>query len=221
MTAAGSRRVRAYRLVLPAEWLRVPLDAAAFERFARRQRRRLAAEATWSRPAQRQFANVLQELRNSAVRHGVVLAAVSVSAGGAGAAQVVRAAACMLATVDRSALATTLPLTVHTLLAAAARSGGGIEVDPPAAIELPGGAAVRLVRHHVDSTDGRVHLLGAYYLIPHGDGARAAVLTLTTPNVELGNSMLAEFARIAGTLRLLTAAEPAQVDPADATVVAA
>ena len=221
MTSSDAARVRAYRLDLPAAWVRVPLDAVAFERFARWQRRRLAAEAAWSRPAQRRFAVVLQQLRNDAARHGVALASVWASASGADTAQGVRAATCMLATVDRSALATTLPLTVHTLLAAVTRSGGGIDVEPPAAIELPGGAAVRLVRHHTDPTDGRVQLLGAHYLFPHGDGARAAVLNLATPNVELGDPMLAEFARIAGTLRLLNPAQRARADPADAAVVAA
>lgn len=214
-----SRRVDSYGLALPNEWQRIPLDRAKFEQFARQQRSRLAGRGDLSRTGQRQFEVVLRQLRNDCVRRGVVLVSVFAAAIDAEARETgLLAATCTLATLDQAGLATALPLTVNTLLAATARSRRAIDVAPPDAVDLAGGRAVRLVRlHRVGGEDG-ARVLAEHYLLPHGDGQRAAVLSLATPNVEFCDPMRALFGEVANTLRTFAGDEPTDVT-GDATRV--
>lgn len=213
--------VDSYGLALPAVWRRIPLDREGFERFVGNQRRQLAETGELSRTAQRRFEVLLRQLRNDCARHGVVLVAVYAATAGSSPdrAQVeLLAATCTLATLDQPRLGTSLPLTANTLLAAAARGNSGADVEPPVIVDLPGGRAVRLVRRQrigqvqadEREVDG-VDVLAEHYLLPHGDGRRAALLSLATPNVECGDAMRALFRELANTLRTFAGDAPTDV----------
>ncbi|HWL45400.1 MAG TPA: hypothetical protein VNQ73_20830 [Ilumatobacter sp.] len=217
--------VDSFGLALPPEWVCLPLDAPAFERFARQQRRTLADRGELSRPAQRRHELVIRQLRNDCVRQGVTLAAVFATPldAGAGQAPDLLAATCTLSTLTQTGLATDLPLTVHTILAATSRTDRGdtadiADLEPPAAVDLPGGPAVKLVRMHrvggdnADGTSG-VRLLAEHFLVPYDQGRRAAALTFATPNIEFAGPLRALFDELANTLRLFAGDDPTDPTP--------
>lgn len=205
--------VDSFGLALPPEWVRLPLDPHEFERFARRQRRAMAAHGSLSRPAQRQFELVLRQLRNDCARHDVSLVAVFATpvAGERGTPPALLAATCTLAVLTQRGLATDLPLTVHTVLAALTRGAdaGCADVERPVAVELPAGSAVKLVRRHRAGPDpGALELFAEHFLVPYDDGRRAAALSLATPNVDLADAMRGLFDELANSLRLFAGGQP-------------
>lgn len=183
-------------VVLPAAWVRVPLDQAAFEAFVDAQLADVPVDAPWRRPLEQTLRRFHAACRDA----GAVLAAVLVLAD----ADEPVVATCTLATLTQAALGTALPLTAHTVAAALASAG-----HTPQLVDLPCARAVRIARQE-GSTVAGVDAPAAsveHTLVPFDDGRRVAVLTCGTPSTGYTDALQGLFAEVA---RSLTVRSPAR-----------
>ena len=211
--------VDSFGIVLPVDWMQVPLESAEFEQFVRGQRRRLAADGELSATASRQFELLMRQMRNDALREKVTLAATmivvladSVDDAGEPVESGLLTAVCTISTIDRHDLGSELPLTVNTIAAAMGRTppvgDDGVEIsnlEPPEIIELTEGRAVKLVRLHryPTATIGEtLPVFAQHVLVPFDDGQRAAVVTFSSVTPRYAKPLSRLFDRMTETFRM-------------------
>lgn len=183
-------------VVLPSEWMRVPLDVPEFEAFVSDHLARLDANGS-SQPVPRdRVEQALRQLHAGCRRGDVGLAAIMTLT--VGADPVV--ATCTLMALTQQALGTRLPLTAHTLAAALSRTA-----DAHALVDLPCGQAARVARQTMTPAgpDGTaVPVYVEHTLVPFDGGRQAAALTCSALNTHHIAAMSELFGAIADSLRL-------------------
>lgn len=224
--------IDAFRVNLPESWREVPADAAAVERALEQ----LATTDEWGRLErieQRRVELFMRRLAEDARVSGVRFAAVFLelvdsggevddveserSGGAASSTPQSLLAGCTATVFDRAALALELPLTAEVLQAAMSmeRDGDhGIDLEPPATVELMSGPAVRLVRIAAPNSGSSVPMkcFVETYLIPVPEEYdRVIVVQFVTPNIEDSRAFSELFAAIADNVKLYRADEPTTV----------
>lgn len=208
-----------FGIALPDDWFRIPLEGDEFETFANQQRRRIRVELDLSPTGARQFELLIRQLRNDCRREHVTLAAVMAlgieqpsTLDGTDVDPGLLTAACTISSIDRTDMGSELPLTVNTIAAAMSRtpeSDDGIEItnlEKPSITELPAGQAVRLVRtqtHPPSAVLGeRLTMFAQHYLVPFGEGQRAAVVTFTSASPQYARPLSKLFEQMIRTFRM-------------------
>lgn len=211
--------VDTFGIVLPEDWMRIPLEADEFEAFARGQRRRLSGDGEMSRTAARQFELLLRQLRGDALREHVTLAAsmiVLLDDSPDDEGETVEAglltAACTISSIDRCSMGSDLPLTVNTIAAAMGRTppvdDDGAEIsnlEPPEIVDLPAGQTVRLVRLHrypTSEVGEQLNVFAQHFFVPFGDGQRSALASFSSVTPEYARPLSRLFDHMMETFRM-------------------
>lgn len=231
--AADQDAVEAIGIGLPREWAAFPLSRAAFDTHIRQQARDLRAagasiaEVRRHELLTRQLSELLlaEDARYAATLTAVVASETPDDATTSSAPDEIGmdaepeevsllAAAVAIFVRDRSSLGAPSPLTTDMLLHGLSSEDASdrvLDLDPPEAVVLPAGRAVRLARLHRSYVDGNpipMESIAQTYLIPFDRGQKLCTLQFVTPNVEQGGAFSRLFEAGARTLRFFRPGEP-------------
>lgn len=219
---------------VPAEWIELPIEREAFDRFTSALRRRWVDNG-WDRTTQRQAEVLLGRIRRDLLRNGVQfialyvddpsdeLAEAAVPMPGEEPSEEEREivmATCTLGTYSKEMLGATANLTVGNLMLSLSRSATKdatdadsptykriVDLQPPRIHRMPLGRSVRLRRLYELLTPGMLpqRFYGESFLTPiGGDGAECVITHFTTLNLGLSGLFSELFEKIAGTITTWT-----------------
>lgn len=208
-----------YGLIVPQQWIEIPVEDEGFARYTRDLRRKLAAVEGWNKTAERRLEVLFSQLRNDLAVGNVRMAAVWAQGieepnGDPG----IMIAGLALSRLVAAELAPNAPsVSTDRLVASLSQpstAGDGeriVDLEPPAKIVLPhAGEAVRLKRMY-ERELSLLETLRYYaqsYLVPHDDGAAICVMQFTTLNVEEASLLDELFEAIAQSLRIFGPDDP-------------
>ena len=214
-------RADCYGIGIPPGWAAHPLDPEAFGRSVRDLQRDLTANGVRRSDARRlelMQRQMQQQLLADNVQYIATLASKAPGLEAADDAQPsALLAALVITSKTRSELGSPVPMTPGLLVrgfgGSSASTDGGIELEPPAEVELPAGRAVRLVRYHSHTVPNgdrseRIEFYERTHLVPHDDGERLCIVQMVTPTVEYTEPMSELFDAIAATVRIYYPGEP-------------
>lgn len=217
--ATSTTQADSYGLVVPQQWVEIPVDDEGFDRYSRDLRRQLAALDGWNKTAERRLDLLFSQLRNDIAVGNVRMAAVWAQAiedlnGEPG----IMIAGVALSKLVAAELTPNVPsvstdrLMVSLSQPSSAADGERIvDLEAPARIVLAhAGEAVRLKRMYERelSVLDTLRYYAQSYLVPHDDGAAICVVQFTTLNVEEASLLDELFEAIAQSLRIFGPDDP-------------
>lgn len=219
MSDTTTTEADSYGLVVPRQWIEIPVDDEGFARYTLDLRKKLAALEGWNKTAERRLELLFSQLRNDIAVGRVRMAAVWTQEiedpDGKPGVMIAGVALSKLVAAD---LMPSLPsISIDRLLAGLSQPPIAAEgerisnLEQPSKVVLPhAGEGVRLKRMYERELSllDTLRYYAQSYLVPHDDGRAICVLQFTTMNVDEASLLDELFEAIAQSLRVFGAGDP-------------
>lgn len=213
-----------YGIVVPVEWVEIPLDREGFDRYRREVLDELKIVSGWNKTAERRVDLLFTQVRNDLLRGQARMAAVFAESHTSEEGELeVLIAACAVSRLAADQLSPTSgQLTVDMLHRVMSRGHDDDEfdratdVEPPTRVELDSGAALRLKRMHTQmvAPAQQLQYYAQSYLVPHNEGRSLCVMQFSTPCLDEAGALDELFEAIAETLKIFRPDDPTDFESA-------